>query len=88
MSSDPSESFSINSEQGVAAALEAQRLAEKYQKDYFDCDDLVIIMGIGKNNVRQLMVSEAFPTIEVGNRKVVSIIAFALWSLQTGGRCA
>jgi len=72
----------INSEFGVAAALEARRLAEKYEKDYLNCDDLVSIMGIGKNNARQLINSTSFPTVEVGNRKVVSVIAFALWSLQ------
>ena len=72
----------INSEQGVAAALEAQRLSEKHGKDFLNCDDLVLIMGIGKNNARQLLNSQEFPTVEVGNRKVVSVIAFALWSLQ------
>jgi len=75
-------SSNINSEFGVAAAMEARRLAEKYEKDYLNCDDLVSIMGIGKNNARQLINSTSFPTVEVGNRKVVSVIAFALWSLQ------
>ena len=74
--------ININGKFGVAAALEAKRLAEKYGKDYLNCDDLVSIMGIGKNNARQLFNSSAFPTIEVGNRKVVSVIAFALWSLK------
>ena len=73
----------INSELGVAAAMEAQRLAEKYGKDYLNCEDLVSIMGIGKNNARQLFNSSSFPTIEVGNRKVVSVIAFAFWSLKS-----
>ena len=72
----------INSEFGVAAALEARRLSEKYGKDYLNCDDLISIMGIDKNNVRQLFNSSSFPTVEIGNRKVVSVIAFALWSLQ------
>ena len=72
----------LNAKFGVAAALEARRLSEKYGKDYLNCDDLVSIMGIGKNNARQLFNSSAFPTIEVGNRKVVSVIAFALWSLK------
>lgn len=74
--------LNVNSKLGVAAALEAQRLAEKYGKDYLNCDDLVSIMGIGKNNARHLINSSTFPTIEVGNRKVVSVIAFTLWSLQ------
>ena len=72
----------IKSELGVAAAIEARRLAEKYDKDFFDCDDLVKIMGVGKNNVCQLLNSDAFPTIEIGNRKVVSVIAFTYWSAQ------
>ena len=74
--------MNVNSEIGVAAALEAKRLADKYGKDYLNCDDLVSIMGVGKNNIRHLLNSSTFPTIEVGNRKVVSVIAFALWSLQ------
>ena len=78
------ELFNVNiiSEFGVAAALEARRLSEKYGKDYLNCDDLVSIMGIGKNNARQLLNSSSFPTVEVGSRKIVSVIAFALWSLQ------
>jgi len=73
----------INSELGVAAALEAQRLSEKYNKDYFNCDDLVLVTGLGKNNVRNLLNSHDFPTITVGGRKVVSVIAFALWSVRS-----
>ena len=76
------ELFNIQSELGVAAALEAKRIAEKYNTDFLDCDTLVKIMGVGKNNIRQLLNSDSFPTIEIGNRKVVSTIAFALWSLQ------
>lgn len=73
----------INSELGVAAAIEAKRLSEKYNKDFFDCDDLVKIMGVGKNNIRQLLNSDSFPTLELGNRKVVSAIGFTFWSLQS-----
>ncbi|MCL2638439.1 MAG: hypothetical protein FWD48_08735 [Oscillospiraceae bacterium] len=73
--------LNINSELGVAAAIEARRIAEKYNKDFLDCEDLVKIMGVGRNNIRQLLNSEVFPTVEIGNRKVVSVIAFAMWSL-------
>ena len=76
------ELMNINSEVGVAAALEAKRLAEKYGKDYLNCDDLVSIMGVGKNNIRHLLNSSTFPTITIGNRRVVSVLAFALWSLR------
>ena len=74
--------LNVNSEIGVAAALEAKRLAEKYGKDYLNCDDIVSIMGIGKNNARQLLNSDSFPTVEIGNRKVVSVVAFTFWSLK------
>ena len=78
----------INSEFGVAAALEARRLSEKYGKDYLNCDDIVAIMGIGKNNARQLLNSANFPTVEIGSRKIVSVAAFALWSLQEADKYA
>ena len=74
--------LNINSELGVAAAIEARRLSEKYGKDFFDCEDLIRVMNLGKNNVRALLNSEDFPTIEIGNRKVVSVIAFAFWSVR------
>ena len=76
------EYINIKSEHGVAAALEAKRIAEKYGKDFLSCDDLIQIMNVGKNNVRELMNSGSFPTIEIGNRKVVSVISFVMWSLQ------
>lgn len=72
----------IKSEHGVAAALEAKRLSEKYNKDFFNCDDLVLIMNVGKNNIRTLMNSTDFPTIEVGNRKVVSVLSFVIWAIE------
>ncbi|MCL2190166.1 MAG: hypothetical protein FWB87_15550 [Defluviitaleaceae bacterium] len=67
----------------VAVAMEARRLAEKYGKDYFDAEDLTKIIGVGMNNARQLFCDIDFPTIQIGNRKVVSSIALALWSLKT-----
>jgi len=69
-------------ELAVAAELEARRLSKKYGKDYLDCTDLVAIMGVGTNNIRQLMNSDSFPTIQIGNRKVVSVLAFVLWSMR------
>ena len=76
------ELIDIKAEYGVAAALEAKRIAEKYKKDFLCCNDLVEIMNVGKNNIRELMNSNTFPTIEIGNRKVVSVISFVLWSLE------
>lgn len=71
----------IKSEIGVAVALEAKRLSEKHNKDFLTCEDIVKITGFGTNNIRQLMCSDEFPYIQVGNRKAVSVIAFALWSV-------
>jgi len=67
-------------EHGAAAALEAKRLSEKYGKDFFDCEDLIKILGIGRDNVRSLMRSANFPAKTIGNRKVVSALAFATWA--------
>ena len=88
MKDDSNGIIDIHSEIGVAAAIETKRISEKYGKDYLDCDDLVKIMGVGKNNIRQLMSSDSFPTVEIGNRKVVSVLAFSLWSLQIKDRYA
>lgn len=66
----------------VAAAMEARCLSEKYGKDFLDCDDLVMVLGVGKNNARDIMRSNGFPTITIGNRKVVSVLSFAMWSLN------
>lgn len=74
--------LNIKSEAGVAAAIEANRLSEKYNKDFFDAKDLVAVMGIGLNNARQLLNSDTFPTMEIGNRKVVGIAAFVLWTFN------
>ena len=72
----------LSSPAGVAIAMEAERLTKKYKKDFFNADDLAKIMGIGKNNARALMNSNDFPTIQIGNRKVVSVIAFVYWSIK------
>ena len=36
-------------------SAEAKRLADRYNKDYLDCEDLMKITGLGKGNVRTLM---------------------------------
>ncbi len=71
--------FNLLLEYGAAASLEAKRLSEKYGKDYFDCEDIVKIMGIGKNNARELFRDNSFPAKQIGNRRVISAIAFTLW---------
>ncbi|MDR3344721.1 MAG: hypothetical protein LBT21_03910 [Oscillospiraceae bacterium] len=72
--------FQLLMEQGVAAALEAKRLSEKYGKDFFECDDLIKILGVGRDNVRGLMRSKNFPVKTIGGRKVVSAAAFVAWA--------
>ncbi|MDR0325411.1 MAG: helix-turn-helix domain-containing protein [Oscillospiraceae bacterium] len=70
-----------NVDLSVAVALEAERLASKYGKDTFDCEALISILGVGRNNVRDLMRSNHFPTLAIGGRKVVSAIALAKWMM-------
>lgn len=58
---------------------EAKRLSYRYGKDFFDYQDLMKVMGLGKDNIRTLMNSSGFPVTRVGKRQVVSIINFARW---------
>lgn len=71
-----------NKHLGVAIALEVRRLTKKYHKDCFDCEDLMQITGLGRNNVRKLMCSSDLPVIKQGNRKFVSALGFVVWSVQ------
>ncbi|MBT3320622.1 MAG: hypothetical protein HN389_12755 [Clostridia bacterium] len=59
--------------------FEVERLSRKYNKEFLDCKDLMDILGVGRDNVRKLMRSEGFPTISIGNRKVVPIMSFVIW---------
>ena len=58
---------------------EVDRLTTKYNKDFLDCEDLIKITGLGRDNVRNLMRSKNFPTIKVGKRQVVSVLNFVTW---------
>ena len=40
---------------------EVVRLTKKYNKEFLDCNDLMGIIGVGRDNVRMLMRSEGFP---------------------------
>lgn len=66
-------------------AIETKRLAEKYNKSFLDCEDIIEITGLGRNNVRTLMNSKEFPVIKVGNRNVVSIVNFVTWQISNQG---
>lgn len=61
---------------------EIERLSCKYNKEYFDCNDLMRILGVGRDNVRALMRSEGFPARSLGSRKVVSVMDFVLWQTR------
>jgi len=61
--------------------LETKRLADKYGKSFLDCENLIEITGLGRDNVRALMKSNTFPILKVGNRQVVSIVNFVSWQL-------
>jgi len=61
---------------------EVKRLSDKYGKSYLDCEELIELTGLGRDNVRALMGSANFPVTCVGNRKVVSILAFVTWQLR------
>ena len=66
---------------GIAIALETERLSNKYG-DSLACEDIAKILKIGINNARQLMNSRFFPTLTIGKRKVVSTLAFVKWSCK------
>ena len=58
---------------------EVNRISLKYNKDFLDCEDLIKITGLGRDNVRNLMRSKNFPTTKVGKRQVVSVLNFVRW---------
>ena len=58
---------------------EVNRISLKYGKDFLDCDDLIKITGLGRDNVRNRMRSKTFPTTKVGKRQVVSVLNFVTW---------
>ena len=58
---------------------EVNRISLKYGKDFLDCEDLINITGLGRDNVRTLLRSKDFPTTKVGKRQVVSVLNFVTW---------
>lgn len=65
---------------------ETQRISIKYNKDFLDCDDLIKITGLGRDNVRSLLRSKSFPTTKVGKRQVVSVLNFVTWLTLSNGQ--
>lgn len=60
---------------------EVKRLAEIYNKTFLDCEEIIELTGLGRDNVRALMNSKVFPVTQIGNRKIVSILAFVAWQM-------
>ena len=60
---------------------EVERISTKYDKDFLDCEDLIKITGLGRDNVRNLLRSKNFPTTRVGKRQVVSVFNFVTWQI-------
>ncbi len=58
---------------------EVNRISTKYDKDFLDCEDIMKITGLGRDNVRSLLRSKDFPTTKVGKRQVVSVLNFVTW---------
>ena len=73
--------FNNNNQLNVDNLIKAEvdRLTTKYNKDFLDCEDLIKITGLGRDNVRNLMRSKNFPTTKVGKRQVVSVLNFVTW---------
>jgi hypothetical protein len=71
---------SVKIEELISA--EAKRLADKYEKDYLDCADIIKITGLGRDNVREMMGRKDFPLMKVGKRKIVSVVAFVTWQFN------
>ena len=74
--------FNNNNQWNVDNLIKAEvdRLTTKYNKDFLDCEDLIKITGLGRDNVRNLMRSKNFPTTKVGKRQVVSVLNFVTWT--------
>ena len=58
---------------------EVDRISTKYDKDFLDCEDIMKITGLGRDNVRNLLRRKSFPTTKVGKRQVVSVLNFVTW---------
>lgn len=58
---------------------EVDIISTKYDKDFLDCEDIMKITGLGRDNVRNLLRSKDFPTTKVGKRQVVSVLNFVTW---------
>ncbi len=65
---------------------EVNKISLKYGKDFLDCEDLIKITGLGRDNVRNLMRSKTFFTTKLGKRQVVSVLNFVTWLTLSGSQ--
>ena len=81
--------FNNNNQLNVDNLIKAEvdRLTTKYNKDFLDCEDLIKITGLGRDNVRNLLRSKSFPTTKVGKRQVVSVLNFVTWQVLQNANC-
>ena len=61
---------------------EIKRITDEFHKSFLDCEDIMRLTGLGRENVRNLMRSKSFPTQVVGRRKIVSVSNFVLWFME------
>ena len=66
-------------------ANETKRLAEQYGKSFLDCEDIIQITGLGRDNVRALMKSKDLPVKKIGKRHIVGIANFVAWQMTDSG---
>ena len=81
--------FNNNNQLNIDNLIKAEvdRLTTKYNKDFLDCEDLIKITGLGRDNVRNLMRSKNFPTTKVGKRQLVSVLNFVTWMTLNNTTC-
>lgn len=70
----------VNIEQVIAD--EVKRISTQVGKSFLDCEDIIKLTGLGRDNVRALMRSRRFPVVKVGKRQVVSILNFVTWQIN------
>lgn len=63
-------------------SAEAKRLSDRYGKDYLTATDIRKITGLGKDKVRNIMLRKDFPSLNLGKRKIVSVVGFATWQIK------
>ena len=63
-------------------SAEAKRLSDRYGKDYLTATDIRKITGLVKDKVRNIMLRKDFPSLNLGKRKIVSVVGFATWQIK------